>query len=217
MILQDLETQYGDPDAEATYHRKFDDLIQGTKPFREFISDFQHYARLAEIPEKQQIRNLREKLTPAFQDHFVTHKFTNLQDFISALHTAAQHMELSQETRNTVNSRRGNNSTRGRGGANFARPGSNRSPPRNQGNAPQRSITNPAPATARPPFPVPRGTCANCLRTGCSYRTCKNPAVAGAEDRIRAVQEALRARQAQVNAIQESENDDTASSTQGNE
>ena len=104
-VIDDLELQYRDPDAKKTARQKYMALIQGPKPFRDFLADFQHYAAVASISEEQQKEELIDKLTPKLQDALALVEADTLQKLIAQALKAAQALERTQAIRNEVNKR----------------------------------------------------------------------------------------------------------------
>ena len=63
-VLEDLARNFDDPDRHKNARRDFKKLMQGTKTFHDFFSEFMRLATILDVPERDLIDHLEDKIAP---------------------------------------------------------------------------------------------------------------------------------------------------------
>ncbi len=63
-LLKELAELFNDSDKEANFHREYYNLVQGSKKFSEFYTQFQRLSSYLKYHEKQLIVDLKDKINP---------------------------------------------------------------------------------------------------------------------------------------------------------
>jgi len=69
--LEELAELFNDPDKEANFRREYYNLVQGSKKFSEFYTQFQRLSSYLEYHEKQLIADLKDKINPRLRSVWI--------------------------------------------------------------------------------------------------------------------------------------------------
>ncbi len=70
-LLKELAELFNDPDKEANFRREYYNLVQGSKKFSEFYTQFQRLSSYLEYHEKQLIADLKDKINPRLRSVWI--------------------------------------------------------------------------------------------------------------------------------------------------
>jgi len=70
-LLEELAELFNDPDKEANFRREYYNLVQGSKKFSEFYTQFQRLSSYLEYHEKQLIADLKDKINPRLRSVWI--------------------------------------------------------------------------------------------------------------------------------------------------
>jgi hypothetical protein len=70
-LLEELAQLFDDPDKEANFRREYYNLVQGSKKFSEFYTQFQRLSSYLGYHEKQLIADLKDKINPRLRSVWV--------------------------------------------------------------------------------------------------------------------------------------------------
>ena len=169
-VIEVLKNRFADPHAEMTARLKYQKLYMGRMEFAEFVGKFQKYAKQAGISERQQIEDLRQKVTSSLRTGVAGNVFTRVNDFVKHLQLLSRHLSESQTIQDNANSRR-----------NAARNTSFPAATSTSDNRPR--TTTPAPGGSAAASKV-LFNCLNCNEPGHMYRACPKPQVPDLQKRV---------------------------------
>lgn len=71
-IIDDLTEIYEDPDQENNYDRQYNALLQGTRKFIDFYSEFRRLSAHSDTTEKRLLKDLKDKIAPRLRQAWGT-------------------------------------------------------------------------------------------------------------------------------------------------
>lgn len=205
-VIQALNDRFADPAAERTARQNYTKLYQGQKEFAAFLGLFQKYAAIAQIPESQQIDDLRDKLSPRVQDHIASYHPSSLRELISTLHVTTRNLangaSIRARTENATNRRGGFQQRGGSLGSNLTP--SNRSLAAPTTDSQPQSFAGVSKAsTPAPTGPSSWGRgCLNCGQDGHQFKGCPYPEQEGFQQRKSEMMSRYAAQRAKVSAVE---------------
>ncbi len=104
-LLKELTELFNDSDKKVNFHRKYYNLIQESKKFSEFYTQFQRLSFYLKYHEKQLIINLKDKINPCLRFIWIDQLVQS--DFLKEIHFYLIHLNNDQrviwEIKNKVN------------------------------------------------------------------------------------------------------------------
>lgn len=180
-VFKALDKCFSDPQAKKTARTSYNELVQGTRSFPEFLGLFQKYAIRAGIPESQQIEDIRDKVSLTLQQASFDFEFDTLDEVIDHLHAFVSRVKVYTASKNKVDR------------AAVRRDNASRSNPPARGS--QQPTALPKLPNAPPPLvgqalsarrPI---ICLNCSQPGHIARNCPREQLPGFTDRWTAMQD----------------------------